>query len=175
MNPALKYALSEKGRESRRRFRNFERGKEISRAAYSRWATRNREKLNAIDAERAKRRYLTDGDYRLRLSLRRRLLLALKKSQKTGSAVRDLGCSISEFKAYIEAQWQPGMSWDNLGKVWQLDHIKALAFFDLSDRAQLLVAVHYTNQQPLFTAAHREKSTQDLRLLQWLKRRSIFS
>lgn len=88
--------------------------------------------------------------------LRTRLGAAIRGNFKTGSAVRDLGCSIAEFRDYIAAKFQPGMSWDNWGE-WHLDHIRPLAAFDLSDRARILVACHYTNYQPLWALDNRLK------------------
>lgn len=78
---------------------------------------------------------------------------------RNGSAVRDLGCSIPEFKTYIENKFVDGMSWDNHGE-WHLDHIKPLASFDLTDRSQLLIACHYTNYQPLWAIDNLKKGCQ---------------
>jgi hypothetical protein len=88
--------------------------------------------------------------------LRTRIGVAIRGVAKAGSAVRDLGCTISEFKTYIAAMFTPGMSWDNWGE-WHLDHIKPLALFDLSDREQFLQACHYTNYQPLWAADNHAK------------------
>jgi len=78
-----------------------------------------------------------------------RLWQALRGKVKQGSAVRDLGCSIEYFKLWIFMMFQPGMTWENYGKVWHIDHIKPLAAFDLTDREQFLQAVNYKNLQPL--------------------------
>jgi hypothetical protein len=78
---------------------------------------------------------------------------ALKGDYKSGSAVRDLGCSIEDLKIYLESKFLPGMSWDNWGKCngnWNVDHIKPLYTFDLTDREQFLIAAHYSNLQPLW-------------------------
>jgi len=72
--------------------------------------------------------------------------------KRSGSAVRDLGCTIPEFKAYIEALFWMGMTWENYGpRGWHLDHVIPLAKFDLTDRTQFLQASHYTNYQPLWS------------------------
>jgi hypothetical protein len=89
-----------------------------------------------------------DRKHHLAHSLRNRLRSAIRSNQRSGSAVRDLGCSIPEFRIYIEVQFQQGWSWENRGTVWHIDHIRPLAQFDLSDREQLLQAVHYTNLRP---------------------------
>lgn len=92
-------------------------------------------------------------EYRLRINLRNRIRKAVQSGQKTGSAVRDLGCSIPEFKRHLEAQFAPGMSWENYGYgpgKWNIDHIQELCLFDLTDRSQFLRAAHYTNMRPLW-------------------------
>jgi hypothetical protein len=86
---------------------------------------------------------------RIRNNLRGRLRAALHGEYKSGSAIEDLGCSIQEFKLYIENQFQPGMTWENYGK-WHLDHIIPLASFDLKKRSELLEACNYLNIQPLW-------------------------
>ena len=91
-------------------------------------------------------------------NLRSRLNKAIKGNYKTGSAVRDLGCSIKELKKYLESKWQQGMSWDNYGE-WHIDHIKPLNSFDLEDEEQLKEACHYTNLQPLWAKDNLKKGS----------------
>ena len=102
-------------------------------------------------------RYHNDINYRLTRVLRARLNGALRNNHKSGSAVEDLGCSIEEFRIYLESKFQEGMSWANYGK-WHIDHILPLSSFDLADREQLLKACHYTNLQPLWLTDNLKKS-----------------
>lgn len=100
----------------------------------------------------------TDIQFKISCNLRTRLWGAIKNDFKSGSAVADLGCTISEFKVYIEEQFKDGMTWENWGvDTWHLDHKIPLANFDLADRVQLLKAVHYSNMQPLFAIDNLEK------------------
>jgi hypothetical protein len=69
-----------------------------------------------------------------------------------------LGCSYEQARKHIEAQWKPGMSWANHGTVWEVDHIRPLASFDLSDHEQRKQAAHITNLQPLYKADNRAKA-----------------
>lgn len=113
---------------------------------------------NEKASRKATEKYNSDVGFRLRKVLRRRFLKALKGNYKSGSAVRDLGCSIPEFKKHIEKQFQPGMTWENHGlHGWHLDHIKPLAAFDLTDREQVLEVCHYTNIQPLWAEDNFKK------------------
>jgi hypothetical protein len=108
----------------------------------------------------ARKRYAirikTDIQFKLAKSLRNRLKEAVKDNAKSGSAVSDLGCSISEFKIYIESLFKEGMSWDNWGK-WHLDHIIPLASVDLTIRDNVLRVCNYKNFQPLWAEDNIKK------------------
>ena len=92
----------------------------------------------------------------LAFQLRNRFKGALRCRAKAGSAVRDLGCTIPELIVWLERQFQPGMRWENYGD-WHIDHRRPLASFDLADRAQVLVACHWTNLQPLWAVDNLRK------------------
>ena len=100
----------------------------------------------------------TDIQYKLRNRLRSRLYNAINRNYKNGSAVKDLGCSIDEFKIYLESKFSPGMTWENWStNGWHIDHIKPLSSFDLKDRKQFIEACHYTNLQPLWADENLSK------------------
>jgi hypothetical protein len=102
-----------------------------------------------------------DPIFKLQRLLRHRLSNAIKRNSRVGSAVKDLGCKIQDFKKYIEQKFYSNMSWSNWGSIWELDHKKALCKFDLTKRTQFKEAVHYKNLQPLTIKDHRKKSTKD--------------
>ena len=111
------------------------------------WLDSNKDKINEYNSNR----YKTNIQHKLSKLLRSRLWDALQGDLKSGSAVKDLGCSIEELKICLESKFQEGMSWDNwTSDGWHIDHIKPLASFDLTDRNQLIQACHYTNLQPLW-------------------------
>jgi len=114
------------------------------------WRRKNRLKLNEYYRNRTK----NDLQYRLKKSLRARIRQSLNRysQTKTISGKRTtnlLGCSIDEFKIYIEKLFTKGMSWNNYGE-WQIDHIKPCASFDLTDSEQQKECFHYNNLQPLW-------------------------
>lgn len=128
---------------------------ETAKVTKNTYARNNRKKITKHTEARKK----VDPQYYLSCLLRSRLNMAVRGNQKSGSAVSDLGCTIAEFRAYIETLFQPGMTWDNHGRFgWHFDHVIPLASFDLTDREQLLVAVHYTNLQPLWWEDNLSKS-----------------
>jgi len=111
------------------------------------------------DYERKRRK--TDPNFKLRKLLRSRLRNTLKGNYRTGSAVRDLGCTIDELKVYLESKFQEGMTWENHGTIWHIDHIEPLCSFDLTHHEQLLAAIHFTNLRPIFKEENLSKISYD--------------
>ncbi len=95
------------------------------------------------------------------MAMRNRLNAAIRGRFRAGSAVRDLGCSIPDFLIYVAERFLPGMSWENWGE-WHLDHIRPLSSFDIADRAQFLMAAHFTNYQPLWAVDNLSKGSRSL-------------
>jgi hypothetical protein len=138
------------------------RDKEIAKA--KKWQKENPEKAKAATSKYVKNsnytmnRYNNDIQFRLRVILRNRLLQSIKTDAKAGSAVQDLGCSINEFKDYLESKFVPGMTWENMGD-WHIDHIHPLSKYDLGDVEQFKQACHYTNLQPLWKEDNLRKGS----------------
>ena len=131
------------------------------------WIKKNPGRYRENRRKRQKSRYKNDINFKMRMLLSGRLYNAIKNKNKTGSAVRDLGCSIDGAKKCIEKQFYPHpktnmmMTWENWGKgasKWQVDHRKEFRDYDLTDRKQLLEVVHYTNLQPLWHVDHVKKT-----------------
>lgn len=136
--------------------KSYQKNREKRLAYRKQYVQKNKEARNIYQREKRN----TDPQFQLALSLRVRLNAAIKNNQKVGSAVRDLGCTIPEFKFYIEGQFKDGMSWDNwglVGDVWHIDHTIPLSFFDLTDREQFLKAVHYSNLAPMWAKENISK------------------
>jgi len=86
--------------------------------------------------------------------------MAIKQQLKGGSAVRDLGCTIPQLKMYLEANFKPGMSWENYGYgkgKWNIDHIRPLASFDLTNHQHVREACWFGNLQPLWHEENQHK------------------
>ena len=69
-----------------------------------------------------------------------------------------LGCTVEAARAHLEAQFLPGMSWENHGQ-WHIDHIRPAASF--GDHTMLKVQQachHFTNLQPLWAEDNIRKS-----------------
>ena len=114
------------------------------------------ENSSRLTAQFLKRRN-EDIQFRMACNLRTRVNQAIKKNQKAGSAVEDLGCSIADFIRLIEYQFRGDMNWDNWGQHWELDHIFPLAKVNLKSRVEFLAACNFRNYQPLTVKENAEK------------------
>lgn len=128
---------------------------------------KNRDQLNAQASARRRKQYREDPNYRIAHGLRSRLRDAIHSQgvRKAAKTFQLLGCTIQEFRAHIEALFYDGMSWDTMGcrrTQWQLDHIVAVALFDLTDPTQQRSCFHWSNIQPLWWADHQVKTQADL-------------
>lgn len=118
------------------------------------WKKNNREKLKVI----RQNKYKNDIEYRLTLLLRSRMKHALNGKLKTDTTKKLLGCSLNDFKKYLESKFLKGMSWNNYGRYgWHIDHIIPCASFDLTDPEQQRKCFHYTNLQPLWAEDNLQK------------------
>jgi len=124
---------------------------------YTEYRSKNRNQIRQSQY-RWEYRHKNDTIFKFKKALRTRLKGAIKNNQKSGSAVRDLGCSVPELKQWLEQQFKPGMTWENYGSKWHIDHIIPLSHFDLTDRKQLLKACHWFNLQPLWAEQNISKS-----------------
>jgi hypothetical protein len=139
----------------------YSRNKIQQREKARKYAAANGERLKAARRKSEAARKKVDVEYKISCNLRRRLYSALWGKSRTGSAVRDLGCSIEEFRAYLEERFHPrrdgtAMSWENYGRSgWHIDHIDS--FLGLRGDLDVRRICHYTNLQPLWYEANLEK------------------
>lgn len=130
--------------------RNYrEKHKDTLDAKSKKWKENNKDKHRQNQREYFNKRKKLDINFKLSSRLRTRLWNALKNNQKIGSAIKDLGCTLTELKKYLQNKFQFGMNWENYGE-WHIDHIKPLSLFNLTNREEFLKACHYTNLQPLW-------------------------
>jgi hypothetical protein len=109
------------------------------------WRKDNRKKLNKYQ----KNKYHENPQFKLGILLRQRFKLAIK-GYKIKEIKNLIGCTIEKCKLHLEQQFKPEMTWENHGTMWEIDHIKACANFDLTKLEEQKQCFHYTNLQPLF-------------------------
>ncbi len=138
---------------------HIEEKKEYDRNHRPIYYSKNREKINKQINLRNISRRKDDIQFKLKCRLRGRLNDVIRGDRKSGSSIKDLGCTVSELKQYLESKFEKGMNWNNWSlRGWHIDHKIALTNFDLTDRKQLLKAVHYSNLQPMWWRDNIKKS-----------------
>ena len=174
--PKKKYKTEEERKEANRisqrnyraRNNNKEYKKKMSQIIGD-WKKRNKDKVNQYKRSKKakesrkiwrKKRLKEDINFKISENLRSKLSTILKsqKIPKKSKALELLGVKIKYFKKYLEHRFLPGMTWDNHGIVWHLDHIIPISAIDFSKDENLKFAFHYRNFQPLFAKDNLIKS-----------------
>jgi len=108
-------------------------------------------------AQYSKNRYNNDPLFKLKNNIRTSINSALRRKHvvKKNSTEGILGCTVEEFKQYLESKFEPWMNWSNkastiveeLNTYWDIDHIIPV---DSAQNEEDVVRLnHYTNFQPL--------------------------
>jgi hypothetical protein len=124
---------------------------------------KNREKINKYQRERKektnqyrKEKRKNDVEFKLKENIRSYIYQSLQLKNPFSFSIY-LGCSIEEYKLYLEKQFTPEMTWDNYGTYWEIDHIVPLFTFDLNNPLEIKKAFNYKNTQPLTIHENRSK------------------
>jgi predicted Fe-S protein YdhL (DUF1289 family) len=105
--------------------------------------------------EYKKKRRKEDPIFKLKENIRKRIYDYLKNNKK--GKLKYLGCSIEKYKLYLEEQFTKEMNWNNYGIYWEIDHIKPLFSFNLTQEEKLFEAFHYSNTRPLEITLNRSR------------------
>ncbi len=108
----------------------------------------NREKYN----ENRRNRIKNDPSFKFCANTRRRISLSLQKQKANKSArtIKLLGCNFKNHEKHRESKFKNGMTWENYGTIWEMDHIIPCDLFDLTKASHQKKCFHYTNTQPLW-------------------------
>ena len=110
-------------------------------------------------AVKLRKRYATDSGYALVQNMRCRIRAALHGKQKAARTLALLGvASIEQYKTYLEPQFQPGMTWQNYGIAWHVDHRIPLCTLDLSDPTNQQFLFNYKNTRPMWVKDNLSRS-----------------
>ncbi|ABF71347.1 p100 [Rhizobium phage 16-3] len=147
----------EKIKESQSKHYAKPEAKEKRRESSSKWAEENiekvREKTRRSQAKRNK-----DPMIRAHNAMSRAIRATLASGKGGRRTFEILGYSFQEFKAHIEKQFQPGMSWENYGD-WHIDHVipKSIFNFESVDDLDFKRCWSLSNLQPLWATDNKKK------------------
>lgn len=137
--------------------RNRERRNELNRLSKARVRARDPEKARKADREWQMKRRHEDLNFRLRSVLRSRICNALKRATKSAHTDELIGCTLVELRVHLERHFRSGMTWENYGPIWEIDHIRPCANFNLTDPAQQRICFNWSNLQPLLVEENSKK------------------
>lgn len=100
-------------------------------------------------------KYKEDINYKIITLARGRLRYALKNSSKKLKTLDLLGCSLEDLRKHLENQFVEGMTWDNYGSFWDVDHIIPCSYFDLTKEENQRICFNFRNLQPLLKEENR--------------------
>jgi hypothetical protein len=104
-------------------------------------------------------RYTRDNtNYGIAKRIRSRVYRVLRGALKSAPTECLLGCTWQQLRDHLEARFKRGMTWDNYGSVWHIDHIVPCAEFDLSKPEQQRQCFHFSNLRPLSARENISKS-----------------
>ncbi len=110
----------------------------------------NIEKRDMIQARQNKQhreRRCYDTQYKMACLMRSRFNKLVKN--KSDSIKNILGCHYGDLAKWFEFQFKPGMSHENHGSHWHVDHIIPCARFNLESVEEQIKCCHWTNLRPL--------------------------
>ena len=124
---------------------------------YKQYNQKSKERINKY----LKQKRQTDSIFKFKSNVRSLISSSFKRGtnqfSKTAKTEIILGCTIEEFRTYIESKFKIGMSFENHGE-WHLDHIYPISL--AKSEKEVIKLNHYTNFQPLWAEDNIKKSNQ---------------
>ena len=127
----------------------------------------NKTDINEYQKEYRKNRRLTDVNFRLNETIRTNIARIFKAigTKKENKSYQIVNYTAKELKQHIELHLQEGMTWDNYGSVWEIDHITPINWYvnnqnEFNDKNHLCrEANSLSNLKPLFFLDNRTKGS----------------
>lgn len=105
-------------------------------------------------------KYADDMNFRLEKLYRNRVRNFIKGGSKKGNEKYKemLGCSWDTLRAWLEHNMVEGMTWENYGTVWHVDHTMPCAIFDFGVEENIKSCFNWSNLAPMFGPENLSKS-----------------
>lgn len=113
-----------------------------------------RERIRQTAAAKKAEKRRQDVNYRVYTCLQARVhdLLRGMKSARTLALVGE------DYMTALTARLKPGMTWENYGPAWHLDHVVPCKWFDLTRPEHQRACFHHSNVNPEFAKTNISKS-----------------
>lgn len=116
----------------------------------------NKDRINFMKKEYISNKRKNDNLFKLKESISGLIRYSIKHRgyYKKSRTEEILGCTIEEFKNYLESLFLDSMSWENYGE-WHLDHIIPVSWAEGED--EVIKLNNYKNFQPLWAKDNLSK------------------
>jgi hypothetical protein len=128
------------------------------RMCHAAYYVANREHRNEYGKSYKRNRYRTDPSFRLISSMRAAVYRAIRGLSKSVRTMEAIGCTIDELWVWFESQFKDGMTRENYGSFWHVDHYFPLAKTDQADPVQFRASWNYRNLRPEYGPENCAKS-----------------
>ena len=158
-----KYNLNNKEKINKNKKEYYLKNIDKIKKYHKKYVSLNKNKINKYKNEWKLKNWRENEEFRLKENLRHRIYMALKGTVKSKRTIDLLGTSIDNLWIHLEKTFKSGMTKDNYGKIWQVDHKIPCAAFDLTKPKEQVKCFHFTNLQALFVKENLSKGAK----LEW--------
>lgn len=119
------------------------------------YAKDNRNKINM----NRRKKFQTNPQLKIIRAFGSRIYHILKNKTKSSQSIETyLDCTFQQFLDWMQFQFQDGMTFENYGSEWHVDHVNPCSSFDLTDVDQLKICMKWTNLRPCWKIENLKKS-----------------
>lgn len=119
----------------------------------------DRRKVREYTVDRIRR----DPAFKLQSRLRNRMYCVMRGFNKSAASMKLIGGTRAEVRSVLETRFKEGMSWENYGSLWHVDHVVPCRWFDLSKPEHQRACFHHSNLQPEY-AKHNITKVDNVRV-----------
>jgi hypothetical protein len=139
------------------------------------WKNKNRDTYNA----KVNERFRTNPIARLKRNCRTKINHLLKSNSLNpkSTILKLLDCTFKQLKEWLQSNFKEGMTFDNYGSFWSVDHVIPCAKFDLSKDDDIKNCFRWCNIQPLegqINSSKQDKINKD-EIIEHYKKANIFA
>ena len=146
-------------RELKRNKEYYNKNIEYFKNKNKKYRATNKEKIR----EYKRNKYNNDINFKIAEKLRNYTRRCINSKGKNKHTFDILGYTPNQLKQRLESQFKNGMTWDNYGTLWHIDHKKPLSLFKVElsngeiDYHQVFLANCLANLQPMFAIDNLKK------------------
>lgn len=133
--------------------------KECSSVKRKEYYKNNKNAVNKQVSEYQVEKMKVDPVFKMERRLRARIYQVFKAQtcEKNNRTWKYINCSAKQFQKWIEFQLYDGMTMENYGKIWHIDHVKPCSKFDLTKEDEVKECFSWKNLRPYLSEKNIKK------------------